>query len=203
MRAAGSLAQPGHRLRPFLPPCHSSSSTGKLRGKLGYPTRKTRKRGLGGFRLTGTIVVFPGAIQLPRLGRLRLKERDYLPIKRRKVLSATVTEQAGHWYVSVLVEQEQTVPDEPRAGRGGGPGRQDPGNTLGWHESSQPAPLETRLKKLKRLQRAVSRKRRAARTAARRSRRLAQTASPRRQSAGQHVASAHQPTGENQVSRGD
>src|SRR5579859_3526339 len=32
---------------------------GKLRGKIGYPKRKTRKRGLGGFRLTGAIVVFP------------------------------------------------------------------------------------------------------------------------------------------------
>src|SRR5262249_38834630 len=41
---------------------------GKLRGKVGYPQRKTRKRGLGSFRLTGSIVVFPHAIQLPRLG---------------------------------------------------------------------------------------------------------------------------------------
>ena len=35
----------------------NSSKQGKLRGKLGYPKRKTRKRGLGGFRLTGSIVV--------------------------------------------------------------------------------------------------------------------------------------------------
>src|SRR5215475_8688860 len=35
---------------------------GKLRGKLGYPQRKTRKRGPGSFRLTGAIVVVPGAI---------------------------------------------------------------------------------------------------------------------------------------------
>jgi putative transposase len=83
---------------------------GKLRGKVGYPTRKTKKRGLGGFRLTGSLVVFPDAIQLPRLGRLRLKERDYLPTHA-KILSATVTEQAGHWYVSVLVEQEHVVPE--------------------------------------------------------------------------------------------
>src|SRR5262249_21564183 len=31
---------------------------GKWRGALGYPKRKTRKRGLGSFRLTGSIVVF-------------------------------------------------------------------------------------------------------------------------------------------------
>src|SRR6185312_16129806 len=52
---------------------------GKLRGKLGYPQPKTRKRGLGSFRLTGSMAVFPDAVQLPRLGRLRLKERGYLP----------------------------------------------------------------------------------------------------------------------------
>src|SRR5262249_39451979 len=82
---------------------------GKLRGKIGYPQRKTRKRGLGSFRLTGSIVVFSTAIQLPRLGRLRLKERGYLPTTA-KILSATVSEHGGHWYVSVLVEQEQAVP---------------------------------------------------------------------------------------------
>jgi putative transposase len=64
---------------------------GQLRGKVGYPQRKTRKLGLGSFRLTGSIVVFPNAIQLPRLGRLRLKEQDYLPTNA-KILSATVTE---------------------------------------------------------------------------------------------------------------
>src|SRR5215469_8918062 len=52
---------------------------GKLNGKVGYPHRKTKKKGLGNFRLTGSIVIFPDAIQLPRLGRLRLKERGYLP----------------------------------------------------------------------------------------------------------------------------
>jgi putative transposase len=83
---------------------------GKLRGKLGYPQRKTRKRGLGGFRLTGSIVVFPHAIQLPRLGRLRLKERNYLPTNGVRVLSASVSEQARHWYVSVRVEQEHIAP---------------------------------------------------------------------------------------------
>src|SRR5712664_1801304 len=84
---------------------------GKLKGKLGYPQRKSKKRGLGSFRLTGAIVVFPAAIQLPRLGRLRLKERGYLPTTGVKLLSATVSEQAGHWYVSVLVEQEHVVPE--------------------------------------------------------------------------------------------
>src|SRR5215469_16454351 len=51
----------------------SLNKQGKWRGKLGYPRFKTKKRGLGSFRLTGAIVMLPDAIQLPRLGRLRLK----------------------------------------------------------------------------------------------------------------------------------
>jgi putative transposase len=83
---------------------------GKLQGKVGYPRLKTKKRGLGSFRLTGSITVFPHAIQLPRLGRVRLKARNYLPTSGVKLLSATVSEQAGHWSVSIQVEQEQAVP---------------------------------------------------------------------------------------------
>jgi putative transposase len=81
----------------------------RRQGKLGYPRFKTKKRGLGSFRLTGTIVVLPDAIQLPRLGRLRLNERDYLPANEVKVHSATVSEHAGRWYISILVEQEREV----------------------------------------------------------------------------------------------
>jgi transposase len=74
---------------------------GKLRGKLGYPKHKTRKRGLGGFRLTGTIKVFAKAIQLPRLGRLRLKEQSNLPLmptsSRRPLLSNRDTGTSRYW----------------------------------------------------------------------------------------------------------
>ena len=49
---------------------------------------------------------------LPRLGQLRLKEREYLPTSDEvTILSATVSEQAGHWYVSLQVEEEQIVPE--------------------------------------------------------------------------------------------
>src|SRR5712692_4050181 len=52
---------------------------GKWKKKLGYPKYKTKRKGLGSFRLTGSIQVDADAIDLPRLGRLRLKERGYLP----------------------------------------------------------------------------------------------------------------------------
>jgi putative transposase len=83
---------------------------GKLKGKVGFPRFKSRKRGVGSFRLTGTIRVFEDRIQLPRLGRLKLKERGYLPTEGVKILSATVSERAGHWFVSVQVEEEHADP---------------------------------------------------------------------------------------------
>jgi len=51
---------------------------------------------LRGFRLTGAIEALPDAIHLPRWGRLRLKQRGYLPTSGVKVRSATAREQAGH-----------------------------------------------------------------------------------------------------------
>jgi putative transposase len=83
---------------------------GKWKGKVGFPTFKKKSKGIGSFRLTGSIHMFSESVQLPRLGRLRLKEKDYLPTEA-KVLSATVSEQAGRWYVSVQVEEEQDVPE--------------------------------------------------------------------------------------------
>jgi putative transposase len=131
---------------------------GKLRGKLGYPQRKTKKKGLGSFRLTGSIVVFPDAIQLPRLGRLRLKERGYLPTSGVKMLSATVSEQAGHWYVSIQVEHEQTVPANSGRVVGVDLGVKSLATLSDGTVIPNPKPLKRRLKQLKRLHRAVSRK---------------------------------------------
>jgi putative transposase len=131
---------------------------GKYTGKLGYPRRKSKKRGLGSFRLTGSIVVFPDAIQLPRLGRVRLKERGYLPTSGAKVLSATVSEHAGHWYVSVQVEQEQVVPANTGPVVGVDLGVKGLATLSDGEVEENPRHLKRRLKKLKRLQQAVARK---------------------------------------------
>ncbi|GHO88635.1 RNA-guided endonuclease InsQ/TnpB family protein [Dictyobacter formicarum] len=84
---------------------------GKYRGKLGYPRFKSKKKGIGSFRLTGTIHVFEDRIQLPRIGIVQLHERGYLPTAA-KILSATVSEQAGRWFVSVQVEESIPEPQE-------------------------------------------------------------------------------------------
>jgi putative transposase len=84
--------------------------SGKLKGKLGYPKLKSKKKGIGSFRLTGAIHVYEKHIQLPRLGILKLKEAGYLPISDVHMLSATISEYAGRWYVSVQVEAEIADP---------------------------------------------------------------------------------------------
>ena len=82
---------------------------GKWHGKLGFPKPKKRSKAIGSFRLTGSIHVYADSVQLPRLGHLRLHEHDFIPTDA-KVLSATVSEQAGHWFVSIQVEEEQKKP---------------------------------------------------------------------------------------------
>lgn len=73
--------------------------------KIGFPKFKSKSKGIGGFRLTGTIKVESRRMRLPRLGWIRLKEADYLPTDKH-ILSATVSERAGRWFVSVLVNEE-------------------------------------------------------------------------------------------------
>lgn len=85
---------------------------GKWKDKLGFPKFKKKSKAIGSFRLTGSIKVDKKAVQLPRLGTIRLKEYGYLP-ERAKVLSATVSEQAGRWFVSLQVEEEQPEPVAP------------------------------------------------------------------------------------------
>jgi putative transposase len=82
---------------------------GKWKGKLGFPTVKKKSKGIGSFRLTGSIKVFSDAVQLPRLGCLHLHEHAFIPADA-KVLSATVSEQAGRWFVSIQVEEDVEQP---------------------------------------------------------------------------------------------
>ncbi len=126
--------------------------------KKGFPKFKSRKTGIGSFRLTGTIKVSDRTIQLPRLGELRLKEADYLPAGA-EISSATVSEKNGRWYVSVLTEAEVAecvTPDMPIVGIDLGI------KTLAVLSSGEvienPKHLRAAQRKLKRLQRAVSRR---------------------------------------------
>ena len=79
---------------------------GLWKGKCGFPKFKKRSKEIGSFRLYGHINVFENAVQLPRIGEVKLKERGYIPTQG-KILNATVSEKAGRWYISVQMEVEQ------------------------------------------------------------------------------------------------
>jgi putative transposase len=85
---------------------------GKLKGiperssGVGFPKFKSKKKGLGSFRLTGAIHIEESKIQLPRMGKVSLKEKGYIPTDGVKINSATISERAGRWFVSLSVEQE-------------------------------------------------------------------------------------------------
>lgn len=127
--------------------------------KVGFPRFKSKKRGVGSFRVTGTIHIFDKAIQLPRLGLVRLKERGYLPSEGVHILNATVSERGGRWFVSVQVEMEipEPAPDgKPAAGIDLGLTRLatvSDGTTF-----ENPRALKRSLGRIKRLQRVVSRR---------------------------------------------
>ena len=84
---------------------------GKWKGKCGYPKFKSKKHGIGSCTFTGAIHVYSDAIQLPRMGLLRLKEHDYLPMNA-KIGSATLSEHTGRWYVSICVHEEVDEPTQ-------------------------------------------------------------------------------------------
>ena len=79
--------------------------------KKGFPRRKERKDGIGSFRLTGTIRASASHIMLPSLGKLRLKEHGYLPTENVQVLSASVSEKVGRWFVSLQVKRHLVDPE--------------------------------------------------------------------------------------------
>ena len=126
---------------------------------VGFPCFKSKKNGVGSFRLTGAIHVYEKSIQLPRLGLLRLKERGCLPVSGAHILNATVSEKAGRWFVSVQVEMEVSQPAREQ--------KPIAGVDLGINHMAQvsdgtifenPRALKGALTKLKRLQREISRR---------------------------------------------
>jgi len=129
-----------------------------LSGRAKYPRFKSRSRGVGGFRLTGTIKVDHRVVQLPVIGKVKFQpgERGYLPWGKHAQVS--VTEKAGRWFVSVV------GPEVVGAASNNGP---EVGLDLGVARLAtlsdgtvikNPKALAAGQRKLKRLQQEVSRK---------------------------------------------
>ena len=126
-------------------------------GDADFPKFKSRKHDAGSFRLTGTINVSGSAIQLPRIGTVRLKESGCLPADAH-ILSATISEQSGRWFVSLSVIEEHTVPENSGSICGVDLGVKSLATVSDGTVFENPESLSTYIRKLKRQQREVSRK---------------------------------------------
>jgi putative transposase len=125
--------------------------------KIGFP--RFKRRGIkDSFRLTGTIRFHKRSIQLPRIGKIRIKEKREHYYKGR-ILSVTVRRRANRWFVSVTVEENIL---EPHPVRGVSVGVDLGVKTLATLSNgttfANPRALGRRLRKIRRLHRLLSRK---------------------------------------------
>jgi len=141
------------------------SRKGKRKGKpAGFPRFKSRRRARPSIRFTtGAIRCEATHAVLPRLGRIKLHERAGLGDAR--VLSAAVRFERGRWFVAFTVEQAITrpAPARPDAVAGVDLGIRTLAvvatGTGATFEVPNPRHLSGALRKVRRLSRAVSRRR--------------------------------------------
>ncbi len=125
--------------------------------KVGFP--RFKRRGVkDSFRLYGSIRFHERTIQLPRIGKIRIKEQRE-KYNSGKILSATVRRRANRWFVSVTVEEDIIDPQHVR----GVPVGVDLGvkNLATLSDGTvfaNPRALGRRLRKLKQLSKSLSRK---------------------------------------------
>ena len=129
----------------------------KIKGKKGFPKFKHKQIGKGSFSLDGSIKINETYIQLPRLGKLKLKQQGYLP-QQSKILGATVSQHVNKWFVSLQVEEEINPPIKQQSIVGIDLGIKMLVTISDGTEFKNPKVLTSNLIKLKRLSKQVSRK---------------------------------------------
>jgi len=122
-----------------------------------YPNFKSKKNGIGSFKFSYVSKITSNCIQLPKIGKVHLKEKNYLPTNLH-TLSATVSEKAGRWFVSVAVEEEIEVPINKGEVVGVDLGINTMATISDGIKFNNPKALRQFTKKLKRQQREVARK---------------------------------------------
>lgn len=143
----------------------AKSRKGTRKGrKVGFPKFKSKGKAAPRFRYTtgsfGLIDGDPKALKLPRIGRVHCMEDVIKRVDGARVLRMTISQRAGRWYASLTVERE----DKPavRAPKGGAVGVDLGIKTLATLSDGavieNPRYLKKSEQKLKRAQRALSRK---------------------------------------------
>jgi putative transposase len=122
----------------------------------GFPKFKSRKKGIGSFTLLGAIKISSNNIKLPRIGKVKLKEKNRLPVGAR-VSSVTCSERAGHWFVSMCYKEELLISTAGAGTLGIDLGIKSLAVTSDGRVFENPRSLKKNLKKLARIQRKISR----------------------------------------------
>ncbi len=136
----------------------------------GYP--KFKKRGdKDSFRLTGSIYIFKDKVQLPNIGKVRLKETGYTPIPegvdKLALTQITVSRRANKWFVSFLLKENvddaplptyEEITDDEFDVIGLDLGIKDLGITSYGETFHNPKAYKKHQQRLKRYQRSLSRK---------------------------------------------
>jgi len=131
---------------------------GKRNGEqVGFPKFKSKKRSIPSFYLQNDHIRLDGHwIRIPKLGWVNMAEELRFD---GKIMSATVSKDAGHWYVSISVELEKPGPvDFPQESVGIDFGVKSLGVLSDGTVYENQGLLRSELNKLKRLNRELSRR---------------------------------------------
>ena len=82
--------------------------------KVGFPKFKSKKKNKNSYTTNnqnGTVSIVDGKLKLPKIGLVKMKQHRFIPDEQ-KIKSVTITKTpSGKYYVSILVEYEQYIPD--------------------------------------------------------------------------------------------
>ena len=82
--------------------------------KVGFPKFKSKKRNKNSYTTNnqnGTVSIVENKLRLPKIGLVKMKQHRRIP-DNQKIKSATIIKTpSGKYYVSILVEYEQYIPD--------------------------------------------------------------------------------------------
>jgi putative transposase len=127
---------------------------------------KFKKKGQkDSFRVDGYVFVDYNTIQIPNIGKIKLKEKGYATDKRIKLSSATISRDVDRWFVSFFIKDTVVIPQLPKLNDiqetdivGVDLGIKELAVTSDGQTFENPKAYQKYLKRLKRYQRQVSRK---------------------------------------------
>jgi putative transposase len=122
----------------------------------GYPNFKKKKEGFGSFRIDTGVEIESDKIYISKFGWIKLKEKNYIP--QTECCFITVSEDTGRWFISVTFEEDITIPENKGPVIGIDLGIKTLAKTSENITYENPKVLSKYEKKLKRLHREVSRK---------------------------------------------